>query len=259
MKADHFDRLARGAGISPTRRRFGGGMLGVLAALLAVRRGGADDGPRLVVLSPMAARPQLTNIRVDEVTPTSAVVAWSTDVAADSTVEYGETMDYGSAVADPAPVAEHRVALTGLLPETEYHYRVRSRGDAGTSSTRRDRTFMTDAACSDAACGRDVDCCDPNAACVGGQCVLSQCIAGGGPGDWMRCESLTGVTPLCGCMTTPEGRGICVAIPGSGRKWFCHPQMECATSSDCWPGGVCVDMPGCFPDGIGACWNACDS
>src|SRR5687768_8187174 len=118
MDVERFDALvtivATRRGI--TRGLLGGGLLGTLAALAAPvfpRRAAADDAPRLVELAP-AARPVLTEIRVEEVTPISAVVAWSTDVPADSSVEYGETAEYGLAVADPAPVTDHRIILTGL-------------------------------------------------------------------------------------------------------------------------------------------------
>lgn len=58
---------------------------------------------------------------------TSAAITWTTNIAADSQVEYGPTAAYGSSSSlDSAAVTEHAVTLTGLTAGTLYHYRVRS-------------------------------------------------------------------------------------------------------------------------------------
>lgn len=77
--------------------------------------------------------------------PTASTVSitWTTDKAADSTVEYGETTDYGQSAADSTSTTDHRIMLSGLTPGTTYHYRVRSANASGTVVTKRDRTFTT--------------------------------------------------------------------------------------------------------------------
>ena len=56
----------------------------------------------------------------------SIQVIWRTPVAADSVVEYGTDPSLGSEIADAALMTNHVLTLSGLLPGTEYFYRVRS-------------------------------------------------------------------------------------------------------------------------------------
>ena len=66
----------------------------------------------------------------------SALVTWTTDVAAHSQVVYGTspgTLD--QIAADAALVTAHAVALNGLTPSTTYFYRVTSAEAGGASST----------------------------------------------------------------------------------------------------------------------------
>jgi hypothetical protein len=64
-----------------------------------------------------------------------ATIRWYTNVAADSTVEWGPTPSYGSSVTDPASVMAHSMTLSGLLPNATYHYRVISNGVASADAT----------------------------------------------------------------------------------------------------------------------------
>jgi hypothetical protein len=63
---------------------------------------------------------------LQHVTQTTIVVMWQTDEAADSMVDYGASADYGATASAPGAATIHEVALTGLTPDTPYHYRVRS-------------------------------------------------------------------------------------------------------------------------------------
>lgn len=74
--------------------------------------------------------------------PTSVTIAWTTDVASTSVVEYGVTTAYGSTAAGPASVTEHAVVLSGLTPGTIYHYRVKS-SDANGTTYSGDRVFSS--------------------------------------------------------------------------------------------------------------------
>ena len=53
-------------------------------------------------------------------------VTWTTDEPADSRLEYGLTSGYGSSTSDGAFVTSHSLTVTGLVPDTTYHYRVGS-------------------------------------------------------------------------------------------------------------------------------------
>lgn len=56
-------------------------------------------------------------------------ITWQTTPAADGQVEYGTDRNYGSLTPlNPASVTSHSVVVYGLVPGTEYHFRVRSGG-----------------------------------------------------------------------------------------------------------------------------------
>lgn len=74
----------------------------------------------------------------------SAVISWNTDEAAVGEVEYGTTSSYGAATAtESEPNTAHAATLSGLLPGTLYHYRVRARDAAGNSAASADASFTT--------------------------------------------------------------------------------------------------------------------
>ena len=82
-------------------------------------------------------------------TASSVRVSWSTDVLADSQVEYGPTAAYGQQTPLQADLLwSHEQELTGLQPGTTYHLRVRSRDAAGAIATSPDVTVTTPPAAS---------------------------------------------------------------------------------------------------------------
>jgi PKD repeat protein len=79
-----------------------------------------------------------------ERTDTQGTVAWTTDEASDSAVEFGETAGYGRSAGSPDLVRHHEVRLTGLEPGGSYHFRVSSTDAAGNGPTSSgDFTFST--------------------------------------------------------------------------------------------------------------------
>jgi hypothetical protein len=75
-----------------------------------------------------------------------ATISWATDEAADAQVEWGLTTSYGNTTPlDTTPDTSHSVPLSGLQPETEYHFRVKSRDLAGNLTVSQDYTFTTTA------------------------------------------------------------------------------------------------------------------
>jgi hypothetical protein len=92
-------------------------------------------------LSPIL--PLISDVAALEVTSDSATISWVTDQPADSLVEYGPTLSYGSSVADSILVTAHRVTLRNLTPKTIYHFRVRSANGYGFSSYSVDSSFTT--------------------------------------------------------------------------------------------------------------------
>lgn len=88
--------------------------------------------------------PSITGVTSSGLTASGAAIAWTTNEASDSQVEYGATTAYGqSSVLNTARVTAHSAALTGLSASTLYHYRVKSRDAAGNLASSGDQTFTT--------------------------------------------------------------------------------------------------------------------
>jgi hypothetical protein len=72
----------------------------------------------------------------------TVVITWTTDSPSSSQVEFGTTAAYGQhTTLDSTLTFAHSVNLTGLLANTTYHYRVKSRNGSGTLATSNDFTF----------------------------------------------------------------------------------------------------------------------
>jgi hypothetical protein len=107
-----------------------------------------DASGRVGVSAPVAVHldngPVVSQASVSGVTETTAWISWSTDASADTQVEYGPTSGYGqSTVVDLRRGWQHQQQLRGLLPNTTYHFRVRSRDARGNLGVSRDQTFTT--------------------------------------------------------------------------------------------------------------------
>lgn len=88
--------------------------------------------------------PVIIAVASSELTRSSAVLTWNTDEACDAQVEYGLTETYGfSSPVTAAMATTHRVLLSGLQEGMRYHFRVKSRDQAGNLSARGDFTFAT--------------------------------------------------------------------------------------------------------------------
>lgn len=83
---------------------------------------------------------------VESTTSNSATISWTTNENADSYIEYGTTVSYGSVYGTPDLTTTHSVVLPAeLSANTTYHYRVRTRDSSGNLTTSSDGTFDTDA------------------------------------------------------------------------------------------------------------------
>jgi hypothetical protein len=91
--------------------------------------------------------PTISGVSAAVVTATGATILWTTSEPGDSQVDYGTSTAYGSASAlDVSLVTAHSQTLSGLSPDTVYHYRVKSRDAAGNLALSNDFTFTTLAA-----------------------------------------------------------------------------------------------------------------
>lgn len=87
--------------------------------------------------------PTITNVVVSNIGTSTATVTWMTDLASNSQVLYGTTTALGaSTTVDSNYVTSHSVMLTGLTPNTVYHFKVRSLNNYGTTDST-DYTFTT--------------------------------------------------------------------------------------------------------------------
>jgi len=84
---------------------------------------GYDSSMRLVpeLLANFQRGPFVANVSTN-----SIQVIWRTPVAADSVVEFGTNQTLAAEISDSTLTTNHVLTLTGLLPGTEYSYRIRS-------------------------------------------------------------------------------------------------------------------------------------
>ena len=88
--------------------------------------------------------PVIRQLSVRKVTRDRALIQWHTSKPADSAVEYGTDESYGERVESPDFERQRRMQLSGLEPNTTYHFRVISRSLDGGIAETRDYTFRTD-------------------------------------------------------------------------------------------------------------------
>jgi hypothetical protein len=88
--------------------------------------------------------PVISGIQVSSLSQTSVRISWTTNEPADRQVEYGTTASYGASTPlDTSLSTSHAVVLSGLLPATTYHFRVKSRDAAGNLAVSANQTFTT--------------------------------------------------------------------------------------------------------------------
>jgi PKD repeat protein len=87
--------------------------------------------------------PVIKNISTSSETETSAVITWTTNEPGSSQVEYGKTTEYGLTATSDELITAHSITLSGLEPNTAYHYQVKSKDKAGNEASSTDNTFIT--------------------------------------------------------------------------------------------------------------------
>ena len=89
------------------------------------------------------AAPRISHVRVLGISDKGAVVTWITDIPANSVVKYGLTANYNNAPFNSEMVTSHSITLSGLRPNTDYHFQVNSTNVPGSYAVSRDYTFTT--------------------------------------------------------------------------------------------------------------------
>ena len=86
---------------------------------------------------------RISNVQSSNIDQTSATIRWTTNTPANSSVDYGTTTSYGLNYCNSSNLTDHSLGLTGLLPNTTYHFKVTSTDANGNTSSSPDNTFTT--------------------------------------------------------------------------------------------------------------------
>jgi hypothetical protein len=113
-------------------------------------RGGSEnttvsaDFSFITLPPPDTTPPIISGVSSLAVSGSGAVIAWTTDEASDSQVEYGILTAYGSLTElDSAMVTAHSMILSSLMPGTVYYYRVKSGDGSGNAAMSAGLNFVT--------------------------------------------------------------------------------------------------------------------
>jgi hypothetical protein len=86
---------------------------------------------------------EISNVKIVEVTESSATVKWNTDVNTDATINYGLNPDVGVVRYPLFDKKEHTLTIDDLDPSTTYHFRVVSTDEKGNKSATAGFVFST--------------------------------------------------------------------------------------------------------------------
>jgi len=97
----------------------------------------------IVKLEKSGQQKRISDLRVESVGSTSAVIVWNTYRSVACFIEYGTGDGYTDTLEEAGPAESHRFTIPGLLPETLYHARVRFNEDDATPRISVDMPFKT--------------------------------------------------------------------------------------------------------------------
>ncbi|MFH1714025.1 MAG: hypothetical protein ABH831_00260 [Candidatus Nealsonbacteria bacterium] len=95
-----------------------------------------DPNPPKPPVLPVPPKPIDENFSISEVLVTkisknSATISWKTNEDASSTVEYGETMNFGFSIYEEDYTKEHSLIVSDLLPGSSYYFKIKSQTEDG--------------------------------------------------------------------------------------------------------------------------------
>ncbi len=164
--------------------------------------------------------PSILSVNVISILDTQATIDWITDLASNSSVQYGTSLSLGSYQSDSSSVTSHAVVLSGLNADTLYYFNVTSCDAANQCQTNSTFNFTTASTPPPPSGGGN-----PVSGCTD-QCSLGQTMCrpkvGGPPTNpydlLLTCvlDSSTGCTKYSGSLCGPGescATGQCVAPP----------------------------------------------
>jgi len=86
-------------------------------------------------LSLDTSSPNISSVTVTSITSSSAVIMWITNKSANSTVNYGTSIDFGDKKEDSNFIKNHEIALEDLQETTTYYFEVISYDYSGNKAT----------------------------------------------------------------------------------------------------------------------------
>ncbi|MBI5536345.1 MAG: hypothetical protein HY898_26730 [Deltaproteobacteria bacterium] len=159
-------------------------------------------------LSAQCHPPTITGVVVDQISESAARVSWTTDVPADSTLDYGTTVNAGTIKTVHLLATSHQQTLTGLSKATTYYFRVSSADQVHNTATDDNggamysfTTHVCDPKCAGKQCGGDG---------CGGECGTCSKDGTCNPANG-HCECPTSSTPGCG--GCPCEASVCAVDP----------------------------------------------
>lgn len=87
--------------------------------------------------------PNVSGVTISGLTTTGVTISCTTDEASTVVIEYGPTTAYGISTAATPSGTTHSRTITGLVPSTVYHFRIRATDTAGNLRLDSDRSFTT--------------------------------------------------------------------------------------------------------------------
>ena len=106
----------------------------------------ATPAEETITPPPDTTAPVISGIAASSLGINDVTIVWSTNEAATSMLEYGTTNAYGQFAILPATaLLAHTATLTGLSPNTTYHYCIHATDAAGNASDSCGHTFTTEA------------------------------------------------------------------------------------------------------------------
>lgn len=89
--------------------------------------------------------PSISGVFTSAITSSSAVINWSTNEPANSSVSYGVSSYTSTTTIDPNLVTQHSYTIVGLQPSTTYHFQAVSQDSSNLAGYSSDATFTTSA------------------------------------------------------------------------------------------------------------------